>query len=978
MKTTARFLVSRRAIVALALCAALSAAPARAQADMLGEVARGAYDLLLKPLLKVEFSDLTRELFDFFKDPGSIVEKLSALGPDALKKPGDFVRGVKTVMEKAKGLGNKVLPVLEKLLGLPELIKEKAKALIWMKLDAPNSKKNDKAIAAFFRKELSGIRQALFSQNKFLAWATPFVGVLEKFSGDMLERLATPVVRWLQFIRTKLRDGLVWMMKAAMKRVSKAQAVSAMGKLQIPAFLVKPLTNGIDLLARTVGAFGSYALKLSPDLEDVVKDIVGALADSSAAMDDAMGAVVSASSALTGGKTSWSEETQTWVAAEQAKVRAKQGSPAHRAAMRGIELRAAKREYEASFAVKGEKVKEAVQKIFEALGDTFVSLAAPAIDKIALGIRVALQVSLPLMRKVVTYIADLIPEAGGIIAAVWDIVAAVVLPFIPALFQAATTLITPIVLDVVREEIVAFAGDISKMWDNPKERGVLEGSLQFLSKFKQYFELANKSLGALRSGLEKGVGAMLEGPIMSMLLSRLPPGLGEVIAQPLGAALSTIFSPDNLQGGRFKLDIKQVLVNVLEALRAPMTTFLTRNLPQASGLTTAFVGGTDKAWQTAMETLKGNGNDFGKLLSGNVLRNLVGDFIEGSTEGVTEFLAGQIRACEFRENAGRALGGLAKLVREGDKLLGVFNQGGGFAAVVPMFVPLLKEPLVALLTCSIKSEKFKRRILPAVEEAASFFSEEANVQRLMQTGLRGALGLLLKVVRFPVAGLIADGLGDPALESEIAESLQSASEDVFDDAFKDAFGKDGLRGVLLQVARLARAPIVGWLSRRFPDPKFGETIGKTYDAFLATPEKLAEGGLKLLVLELTLPWAQLAFGKAVDAFSGALDKAKDQWARLILGFKAQFPVVEQLEAIVGAATEAGKGEFVSGAKACADGLQASELAANPKRAMGGVVQCLLKAGSAAFKLAVEAGKGAATEATAPAPAAAQEAPAKGE
>lgn len=968
MKTSRRIVhsvVVQRALLGLAACVLVAASPRAAHGNLIEKAAQGAYDLTLKPILKLDFGDLKRELLGFFKDPGAIVKKLGGLGEGSLKKPGDFVRAVKVVLDKAKGLGSKVLPVIEKLLGLPELIKKKAKQLIWMELDKPTSKKNDKAIERFFRTELKDVRKALFDKNKFLAWAKPFVSVLEKFSGDMLVRLGTPVVRWLQFLRTKVRAGLVLMMKAVMKRVSKADAIAGMGKLQIPAFLVKPLTNGIDLLARTVGSFGSYALKLSPELESVVKEIVGALADSSAAMDDAMGAVVGASATLTGDKVAWSDETKAWLSAQSKRLRAHKGSAAHKAALRGLSVRAAQMEYERAYAVKGDKVKGAVQKIFEALGDTFVSMASPAIDKIALGLRIALQVSLPLMRKVVTYIADLIPEAGGIIAAVWDIVAAVVLPFIPALFQAATTLITPIVLDVVREEIVAFADDISKMWDNPKERATLEGSMKFLSKFKQYFELANKTLGALRSGLEKGVGAMLEGPIMSMLLKRLPPGLGEVIAQPLGAALSTLFSPDNLQGGKFKLDIKAVLANVLEALRAPLTAFLTRNLPKGGGLTAAFVGGADKAWASAMELLKGSGNDFGKLLTGNVIRNLVADFVEGSTEGVTEFLAGRIKACDFRDNTRRALAGLSKLVREGDKLLSMFSSGGGFAAVVPLLVPMLKEPLAALLTCGIKNEKFKRRILPALDEAATFFSEEANVKKLMEAGFRGAFGLLVKVVRFPIAGLVADGLGDPALEGEISDSLQNASEDVFDDAFKNAFAQDGLRGVLLQVAKLARGPIVGWLSRRFAlagaDPRFGETIAKTYDAFLATPEKLAQGGLKLLVAELMLPWAQLAFGKAVDAFGGALDRAKDQWARLVVMLQARFPAVEPLEAITLSATEAGKAAFVSGAKACVDALQAAEVASNPAQAISSVVSCLTKAGADAFKGAVEAGKEAATQ-----------------
>jgi hypothetical protein len=853
-----------------------------------------------------------------------------------------------------KNLAKHGLKVFELLVGLPDKVKSKIKELVWVRdpPQSPTDTRNDRQIVAFFKAQ--AVELTAFLEGPSFQWIPrDQLRWLVTKAAEILGHASTPFVRFLQFVHGKIKAAVGVMIELAMKGLVSVD--EKLRQLQVPPFLVQAVKVGADLISRTVGSIGSYVLKLSPQLESVVRGVVDGLADGAGALDEAMTAVRDASLAIAGPSA---------VGAP----RGKRGADAASARERAARIAGAQERYVKAFGLKREKVEAAVSTILGAVSRSFVSFATPLLEQAAALLKLPMGTALHSLRKVVSGILALIPEAGGTLSGIFDVVASLA---IPVAVDFVPQVVITVAMDFAGELIRDLGGTIMKMWDDPAKRALMVKSQQALARFADLFKTAKGALDALKAGLDKGLGAMLEGPILGLLVKRLPPGLGELMATAVGAALSRIFDPKNLSGGSFKLDIVGALLGVLAEVRPKLTAFLLENLKKlgpAPALLTALVKGLDGAAQALLGQLQVK-RDISALLQGNVIRELIAKALEQATPDLARFLAGEIGSCRapFEKGLLFVLGEVAKRVRGSNDAAAVFRKG--FVGMVPLVARFVGKPLAALLACGLEGpdyRDFRAALLPAVEQATDILGEEANVQKLLAGGFPAVLGAFVKVVSHPVGALLAKGLGDPALGGAIGAAMRQGADRLMTPAFLSALTKKGLLGVLVEVARIAKGPVLLALARLFNDEAFQETLDKSYDELLegATAENLAKHGLLWLVQKAAYRWVAFALRKGVDLFGQGVQRGKElfqerlqQIAEALQGpAGAGLPpalaaeVSTGLRSVIDAAVEEGKEVFVQTARPCADRIT-QDLRASLKPA----VSCLVEAAKGAFRAGAVSG-----------------------
>jgi hypothetical protein len=851
------------------------------------------------------------QLAAFVKDAGAVGEELVAQAKELERAAGQ----AQDLGAAAKGESQSFLQggmkAFEFIFGLKDRLKKKVQDLVWMKPppESPTDTRNDEKIKNWFRTQVDEVTGVF--NLPVLAWIPKEgLGWLKTTSVDLLAKLATPFIRLIQFLDGKIKKAVAVMIRAAMEGAVNldAKLTEVMRNLGIPRpppFLLEMIRKGADLLGRTLGSFGGYVLKLNPRLEAFVTDVVSGVADSGEALNDAMGTMMDTGLAISGDDLAPLDgEAKEKFEAGLRKLGAPSKDPKYRAAVLKLRLEVNKERYAKAFEIKREKVDEALGKVLDALTRAFTAFATPLLNQVSgLITKLAIQ---PLLnnvgKKIVTWLINLIPEAGGAIGAVWDVIAGVV---IPVVLDTVPPLFISLALEFVSDWVKDLRYDL--MEQLYKDGGALLAKFQSgpLRKFYEVFKVVKAGIDSLKEGLDKGMAAMLEGPVMKMLVSKLPPGLGELIATAVAAALEEIFKPENIQGGKFQLDLSKVLLTVLRKTKPLLEEFMAKNLVRLGAnqdLVSALRGGLGAASGRVLSTLESS-KDIGKLLQANVIRSVIADGIRGASKGAAGFLAGkllgfpetpaELKRCgpEVKEGIESALVSVADLVEKANEAAEVFRKG--FVGIVPVAAKFLKRPLKAFLSCGMKDarfEKFVRLLDPALDELVTFFAEEENVKKLLQGGLPVMIGLVVKVASYPIGVLLAEGLGDPELAGAIAAALRKGGDKLMEPNFLANLAKRGLLGTLVDIARIAKEPIILALARRFNDPDFKTTLETSYEELLQglEPEVLAKQGVMALVQRATLPWARFAFGKAMDLLKDNVPAAKAKLAELADGVVSAF------------------------------------------------------------------------------------------
>jgi hypothetical protein len=919
----------------VSLAGPLAPRAAHAKFPNMQQMAEGAlskaWDATLRPMLGVSFADAKKAIeaaVGGFKNLGKQLEPF-----------------LKALPKDSKDLQNKIFAGAEAIFSLPEKAKEKFKKLVWVKdkrqqPTSPFDPRNDKAIGAFLRGEVKGF----FNARVFRIIPEPLRVWLTKSAGDVLAQLGTPFVRFVQFVRGKVKAGLEVVIKTVMRGAVLAD--SQLKKLRVPKFLISALKGAADLLGRTVGSLGTYVLNLSPPVKAVVMDVVDMLSNTAEPLNDALTSMSGLASVMGGDtRVKLDEEGERALAAAIKKIRAKRGSRAWKARVQSVRADLLAKSFKRAFGLKEAKVREAVARILAALADAFAAFARPALEQAASLLNMALQPVVSLVIRAIGALIDCIPEAGGIIAAFWTTLA-------PVAAQILADLVPKIVIgvavDFVKEELKDFEDFFVDMWagrTGGKDRQLMGDFMAAMKRFQEAFKVATTGLSALKDGLTKGAAALFEGPVVSAILRKLPlpQSLLQAVASAISTVLGEIFKPAKVELNPSK--IAKALLNDA-TLQGHVRDFLLKDspLPKNSPLTSAIVKGLVAAWNKVGREVDARG--FGVLLQGNVILAVLADAVSEAKEDFADFIAGRIRVCGVREGVVAALDGVADLLRKGKEIPRLL--GRGLKSLIPEVVRRARPAVVKLLSCNIKDPRFAELIVPAVDSAAEFFSEEANIQKLTKGGFPAFVALVLRVAAVPVGALFARGLNDGLLSGELATAIRTASDSLFDKKLVVSFTQGGMKGALLELGRIFRAPIVGALSRRVRDADFKEALEGSYDNILASlgPEKFSKEGL----VAIFVPWAQLAFKKAIDAFGVALDKGKAKLLAFVEGFRGALPFVGALKEVVTAASDAGRAKFVELARPCA-----AEIGTEVGASLEKIIRCTVEAGKAAFKAGAVAG-----------------------
>jgi hypothetical protein len=380
-----------------------------------------------------------RKLEDFIRDAGALGEELSAQAAKLASEAGQTEKLGRDAQGEGKKLLEGGMKAFESVVTLPDRLKKKIQDLIWMKPppESPTDKRNDKRIEQWFRAQIDEVTQILnapifaFIPKDALQW-------LKAKSVEILAKLGTPFIRLLQFIDGKMKKAIAVMIRAGMEGAVNVDArvtalLRQMGIGGLPPFLLKAVTMGADVMGRTLGSFGGYLIKSNPQLESFVTDVVGGIADSGEALNEAMDTMIDTSLAVGGAELAPLEgEARQKFEAGLKKLGRPSKDPQYKAAVLKLRLEVNRESLARAFSIKREKVEEALGKILDAMARAFTTFATPLLNQAAgLVNTIVLKPALNwLGRKIVTWIINLIPEAGGAVGAIWDVIASVVIPFV--------------------------------------------------------------------------------------------------------------------------------------------------------------------------------------------------------------------------------------------------------------------------------------------------------------------------------------------------------------------------------------------------------------------------------------------------------------------------------------------------------------------------------------------------------------------
>ena len=580
--------------------------------------------------------------------------------------------------------------------------------------------------------------------------------------------------------------------------------------------------------------------------------------------------------------------------------------------------------------LKRERMSEATGKMFLALRDAFVSFMTPILQQAATLLGMAITPALQALAGAAKTVIALIPYVGGAAAAVWGFVADLA---IPILVQIPPAIIIPVALDVVGEEIKDLKGQFMDLWDDPSKRKTIESAQAALKGLYGPFKVVIDGIVSLRTGLSEGISAVVKGPLLNMLLAKVPYGLGGVIQTAVEGALAEMF-PAN---GQFNFDIMAIAGKVLDKVKDPLidsvfeaSADLSGRVIPEPGLTrlrnflNAVKPAAKAGVQPLIDKLKAE-KSFAALLDMKVIRSALGRAVFASAAPMTDFILGEsLRAgasipCVNEAGQTGFRDGLIRIVQKGivpliegddtQSVVAVF-QKGGLKALIPRVVQMAMEkqkdernverdaPLVALLSCVVEKglpaqlrrawdTKWKERFAQTLYAGAALISSEESIDKLIAGGLPALIGAALQVAAPAVAGLAADVLKDPVLEGELAAAIVSLSGDLSSGAFTEKFTKLGFVGTIADYACNKDKPAIkralfGVIARKLGDPDVDTALEESCE--LLSKELKGPNSLSLASFQkLLYPAARFAFRKAVQWGTLGAAIAKEKLKTYLLG-----------------------------------------------------------------------------------------------
>jgi hypothetical protein len=676
-----------------------------------------------------------------------------------------------------------------------------------------------------------------------------------------------------------------------------------------------------------------------------------------------------------------------------------------KAAFEVLRLRMIEARYVDAYQLKRGNVVAAVRKVLKAVRDAVVAYVTPLLIRLCDMLNMALSPVWDVVKGAVRSVISMIPYAGGVLSWLWEIFAGRVLPVI---INFTYAIVVPVFVDLMSEEILDFEKFFMSMWDDPKERRTVEGAQKAMKNFYEAFKLVKAGLEGLRQGIEEGAAALVEGPLVKMLLSKLPLGLHE-LAAILQKAVQSVLR-DTLKPGEIRFDFQEVALNALNAIRQPLRAFLVKAVPRRApdglkDISETLGEGFTNAYDDVIADLKKSG-DLSKLLSLETLQTAVVGFLRSDKvkNGLADFLVGRLQKlvtiprCPnrlvaegssvsiLREGIKKALSGLAALVANGKESPWVIFQQEGPAGFLARLVRELAEPpagdpngdgvLTKVFLCILPDKigaKWQARFRDAARTSWSILGDKAVLEKILAGGLTQAMGALLKIVSAPLAGVLADGLGEPllALESELAEGIRNLGNTVATEEFAQKFARGDFRRMVAAMLRVqGTSPSIRDVVRRFivqrlSLPRDAE-VDAAFDASWAKLVVKLEGSGAFDVVgtlrAVLLPIGKVAFKKMVAAGAAGAQRArqalKERVQALVNGFQLagpEFAPIAELRAAVidklDAATDAAIAAFSAKVARCADDF--TEDAAESLKAL---VTCVKNAGNAMARSAASAGR----------------------
>ncbi|MBI3072839.1 MAG: hypothetical protein HYY84_12050 [Deltaproteobacteria bacterium] len=1022
--------------------------------DGINRLKQNLKDLPIAPLLEEAKKSFTSATIGAKKVAADLKPPPDAANPATIAKRTEEAKA----RFKEFGLG-----ALQELASLPEKMKDKVKELLWMPLESispndPRTRANDTKILEFFRAQLrdafapiKNVEIAGFKPHSFIPDAA-YNDFINK-SSEVIAALATPGVRVFQFIRTKVKQAIGVVIKFALQQIANADELKrkiradlarALGipDAEIPDWVLEVASKLATTLGQAVGGIGTYVLNMNAELKEVVVTAIDAMASTAESLDEAMKAAIEMGSAFGGDNERASNEAADALArakavaecanlpatADEALKNRCSGVPRNLDALkaaiaRAERIAAAKREGEAgkalppemrdlkirlaevlnkkSNAMKREKFAEAIDKVLLGVSNAFVAAATPALQQAATLLNMVLVPVLQSLSAVIKEVITLIPWVGGAGALVWDVVATI---SIPILVQIPPAIIIPVSVDIVSEEIKALRDQFLAIWDDKGGPDLFKRAQGAVKSFERLFKPLMDGLVGLRQGLQEGAAAIFKGPIVSVLMSKLPYGLGQVLMDGVEAGLSAAF-PAN---GQFDFDIVNVTVKVLEAVKPALLGTLkdvgaevtTRMSTKAAQRLTKYLSdvvqspGASKAFDDIVAELKDK-KDFGALFEMKLIRRVLGDLVHGTAGITVDFVLGELvqAGATLPPCAETLKGGVVNAIQselvpiikgDGNDIAEVF-QKGGLAAVIPRAVQVAMKkpaageaPLVQFFVCAVEKNLtgalrtkwdggWKKRVTDALYASAGLIATEENINKLLAKGFPGLMEVVFQIGGPLLAGLIAEVLGDPALEQELGAAFVAVGGAIGDGALAKTFATDGIMGIFADLAgkdEVKRA-LLNFVGRRLGEPALAQDpdVSAAYTKVVA-----AIRAAKNLTVEsfksALYPAARFAFKRAIKW--GVLGKeiAKQRIKPYLVGFvRAMKPFGVDVGAafeqsvvpVLDAGDEAFFAKLAEKATPCAERIQESrpnwptELRDCVVQACGGAVAA---AGSAVVKQTV--------------------------
>ena len=314
---------------------------------------------------------------------------------------------------------------------------------------------------------------------------------------------------------------------------------------------------------------------------------------------------------------------------------------------------------------------------------------------------------------------------------------------------------------------------------------------------------------------------------------------------------------------------------------------------------------------------------------------------------------------------------VANIIESEAQASAVFQKG--FLGILSLVARLSTKPLVGFFTCGFEGERWKllrESLAPAIEEAGTLLGQQDKLQQLVKGGFPAVLGTVLGVISHPIGVLLSEGLRDPELAGAIAGSVRAAGSKLSEPGFLDKLKSAGLRGVLIEVARIAKKPILLALAKVIGDDDFKVALDASYDKVLSglTPEALATDGLLGMVRKVAPEWIRLILVKGSEWLKQKLPELKErleQTADAVANLGGALPQEQTvlasfggaLREVVKSATAAGMPRFAQSWAECARTLPTDDLVPQVKAAaacLGTAVKAVFTAGGDAKAEAPEA------------------------